>query len=65
MNERLSRIPPVDDPNGHALLFRLPLFNVDDPQGEPVAFLPSLRYGADNYLTKNEFRAIRERRLAV
>jgi hypothetical protein len=65
MNESLSRIPPVDDPNGHALLFRLPLFNVDDPQGEPVAFLTSLRYGADNYLTKSEFRAIRERRLTV
>lgn len=63
MNEHLSRIPPVDDPNGHALLFRLPLFNVKDPQGEPMAFLTSLRYGADNYLTKDEFRTIRERRL--
>jgi hypothetical protein len=63
MNENLSRIPPVDDPNGHALLFRLPLFNIKDPQGEPMAFLTSLRYGADNYLTKDEFRAIRERRL--
>jgi hypothetical protein len=65
MNERLTRIPPVNDPNGHALLFKLPLFNVDDPQGEPVAFLTSLRYGADNYLTKDEFRAIRERQLSV
>lgn len=63
MNENLSRIPPVDDPNGHALLFRLPLFNVKDPQGEPMAFLTSLRYGADNYLTRDEFRTIRERRL--
>lgn len=63
MNERLSRIPPVDDPNGHALLFKLPLFNIDDPQGEPVAFLTSLRYGADNYLTRSEFRAIRQRQL--
>jgi hypothetical protein len=63
MNENLTRIPPVDDPNGHALLFRLPLYNVKDPQGEPIAFLTSLRYGADNYLTKDEFRAIRERRM--
>jgi hypothetical protein len=61
MNENLTRIPPVDDPNGHALLFRLPLYNVRNPQEEPVAFLTSLRYGADNYLTREEFRAIRER----
>lgn len=65
MNQNLTRIPPVDDPNGHALLFRLPLFNVRDPQGEPVAFLTSLRYGADHYLTRDEVQEIRERRLSV
>ncbi|MFY9823861.1 MAG: DUF6073 family protein [Thermoanaerobaculia bacterium] len=63
MNQNLTRIPPVDDPNGHALLFRLPLFNVQDPHGEPMAFLTSLRYGADNYLTRDEVSSIRERRL--
>jgi uncharacterized protein DUF6073 len=63
MNEHITKVPPVDDPNGHALLFRLPLFNVEDPHGEPVAFLTSLRYGADNYLTKAQVSAIRERRL--
>ncbi len=65
MNENLTRIPPVDDPNGHALLFRLPLFNVEDPNGEPMAFLTSLRYGADHYLTRQEVHSIRERRLQV
>lgn len=65
MNQNLRRIPPVDDPNGHALLFRLPLFNVEDPHGEPVAFLTSLRYGADHYLTREEVRTVRERRLRV
>jgi hypothetical protein len=63
MNENLRKIPPVDDPSGHALLFRLPLFNVQDPHGEPIAFLTSLRYGADHYLTRQEVGAIRERRL--
>lgn len=63
MNKSLRRIPPVDDPNGHALLFKLPLFNVDDPHGEPKVFLTSLRYGADNYLTREEVAAIRERTL--
>lgn len=65
MNESLSRIPPVNDPSGHALLFRLPLFDVKNPNGEPVAFLTSLRYGADHYLTREEVQAIRERRLPV
>jgi Family of unknown function (DUF6073) len=65
MNQNLTRIPPVDDPNGHALLFKLPLFNVNDPNGEPVAFLTSLQYGADHYLTRDEVNAIRERRLQI
>jgi uncharacterized protein DUF6073 len=65
MNQNLTRIPPVDDPNGHALLFKLPLFNVQDPNGEPAAFLTSLRYGADHYLTRDEVNAIRERRLQI
>lgn len=65
MNEHLTRIPPVDDSNGHALLFRLPLFNVQDPHGEPLAYLTSLRYGADHYLSPQEVSAIRARRLQV
>jgi hypothetical protein len=61
MNSNLTKIPPVDDPNGHAMLFKLPLFSVSAPHAEPVAFLTSLRYGADHYLTREEVRAIRER----
>jgi hypothetical protein len=65
MNKNLRRIPPVDDPNGHALLFKLPLFNIQDPHGEPMAYLTSLQYGADHYLTREEVNSIRERRLQV
>ncbi|HBL26175.1 MAG TPA: hypothetical protein DD490_04995 [Acidobacteria bacterium] len=61
MNEHITRVPPVDDPSGHALLFRLPLYNLQDPKGEPVAYLTSLRYGADHYLTEGEVRTIKER----
>ena len=60
MNEHVERIPPVDDPSGHALLFRLPLYNRVDPDGEPVAYLTSLRYGADNYITESEASSFRE-----
>lgn len=62
MNENVTRIPPVDDPSGHALLFKLPLYNRADPYGEPVASLDSLRYGADNYITESEAKIFREGR---
>jgi hypothetical protein len=61
MNDHVTRIPPVDDPSGRALLFLLPLYDHADPNGEPVAYLTSLRYGADNYLTQDEVRAFQER----
>jgi len=60
MNEHVIRMPPVDDPSGHALLFRLPLYDRQDPDGQPVAYLTSLRYGADNYITEAEVRRFRE-----
>jgi len=59
MNEHVTSIPPVDDPNGHALLFMLPLFDRKNPSGKAVAFLTSLRYGADNYITEAEAQSFR------
>jgi hypothetical protein len=61
MNENIKSIPPVDDPGGHALIFKLPLFNRKDPQGKPVAYLTSLRYGAENYITHAEAKAFQAR----
>ena len=57
MNEHVTSIPPVNDPAGHALLFMLPLFDRSNPDGKPVAFLTSLRYGADDYLTEAQAKA--------
>jgi hypothetical protein len=59
MNESIKSIPPVDDPNGHALLFRVPLFDRTNPQGKPVAYLSSLKYAAENYITEDEARSFR------
>ncbi len=59
MNENVKSIPPVDDPSGHALIFRVPLYNRANPSGKPMAYLTSLRYGADNYLTESEVISIR------
>jgi len=61
MNEHVTSVPPVDDPNGHALLFMLPLYDRAKPDGKAVAHLTSLRYGADNYLTEKEVHAIKAR----
>jgi hypothetical protein len=60
MNEHVKSIPPIDDPNGHALLFMLPLFNFDSASDKPVAYLTSLRYGADNYLSQGEVKHLQE-----
>lgn len=59
MNEHITSVPPVDDPNGHALLFMLPLFDRTNPTGKAVAYLTSLRYGADNYITEAEVKSLR------
>jgi len=65
MNERITSIPPVDDPNGHALLFYLPLYDLRNPNGAAVAYLTSLRYGADNYITEAEVRSLQAGRPEV
>lgn len=60
MNRHVRSIPPVNDPSGQALLFNLPLFDLVNPDGRAVAYLTSLRYGADHYITEAEARAFRE-----
>jgi len=57
MNPHVTSIPPVNDPNQRALIFRVPLYNRRDPDGKPVAYLNSLRYGADHYITESEARS--------
>jgi len=64
MNEHVKSIPPVDDPSGHALLFMLPLFDRKNPSGNAVAYLTSLRYGADNYIGEAEVKALQSRHTA-
>ncbi len=59
MNDHVVSIPPVDDPSGQALLYKLPLFDLEDPDGLPLAYLTSLRYGADHYLTPDQVKAIK------
>ncbi len=62
MNEGIKSIPPVNDRSGRALLFMLPLFNRADPSAKPIAYLTSLRYGAEDYITEAEAKSFREPR---
>lgn len=52
MNKGINAIPPVEDPNGVAHLFLLPLYDHRNPDGTPVAYLSSLRYTVGDYITR-------------
>jgi hypothetical protein len=60
MNDGIEAIPPIEDPNGEAFIYYLPLFHSERPDQEPVAFLQRLRYTVGNYLTENDARAFRQ-----
>lgn len=59
MNGGIKSVPPVEDPNGTAHNYLLPLFNTKDPDGRPVAYLESLRYTVGNYITREAAEALR------
>ena len=59
MNDAIESIPPIEDPNGAAHLYRLPLFDTRKPDGEPVAYITGLNYTIGNYLTRADAAAFR------
>lgn len=59
MNDAIESIPPVEDPNGAAYLYRLPLYDAQKPDGKPAAYLTSLRYTIGNYITQADAAAFR------
>ncbi len=61
MNDGIKSVPPVEDPNGVAHLYYLPLFDRGTPDGRPVAYLTSLKYTVGNYVTQAQARRIRDR----
>jgi len=60
MNDGIDSVPPVEDPNGQAHIYRLPLYSMQDPEGKPKAYLTSLRYTVGNYVTFEEAEKFRE-----
>ena len=59
MNDAIEAIPPVEDPNGEAFIYMLPLSQTEDPDGAPAAYLQSLRYTVGNYLSEDEVEGLR------
>jgi hypothetical protein len=59
MNGAIKSVPPVEDPNGKAHVYLLPLFDTKHPDGNAVAYLESLAYTVGNYLTRDAAEAIR------
>jgi hypothetical protein len=47
-------IPPAGAPGKGQIYRMMPLLNVDDPDGEPVAYLTSLRFNMGGYLNKDQ-----------
>jgi hypothetical protein len=62
MNGAIKSVPPVEDPNGKAHIYLLPLFDMKQPDGRPVAYLESLVYTVGNYLSREAAEKIRARR---
>jgi hypothetical protein len=59
MNNAIESVPPVEDPNGAAHIYLLPLFRTDDPDGRPMAYLSQLHYTVGNYLEEERAQEIR------
>jgi hypothetical protein len=61
MNGGIKSVPPVEDPNGKAHIYLLPLYDVKRPDGVPVAYLESLAYTVGNYLSREAVEEIKAR----
>lgn len=59
MNDAINSIPPVEDPNGHAHIYKLPLYDRNAPDGQPIAYLTGLQYTVGNYITEATAQAFR------
>ncbi len=60
MNNAIKAIPPVEDPNGEAHIYKLPLFSYEKPDEKPKAYLAKLKYTVGNYITKSQLEAFKK-----
>lgn len=67
MNPHLTMVPPVNDKNGRAQIFNLPLFERDQVDAidkgiltPPFAHLTSIFYHAEDYLTPDQVAEVKD-----
>jgi hypothetical protein len=60
MNDAIEAIPPLEDPNWEAHIYRLPLFDRKHPDGPAAACLTRLQYTVGNYVEADEIEKLRE-----
>jgi len=53
----VRQIPPAGSPGKGQIYRMLPLHDIDNPDGEPVAYVTSLRFTMGGYLTPDEIAA--------
>jgi len=57
--DNVKKIPPAGNPGLGRIYRMLPLFDYDDPNGPPTAYLTALKFAMGTYLTERELEAFR------
>jgi hypothetical protein len=57
--DHVRAIPPAGNPGVGRIYELLPLFNCEDPDGPPVAYLTALEFAMGNYISEAQVEAIR------
>lgn len=57
----VKAIPPAGNPGMGRIYDRLPLFDVEDPEGPPAADITALKFAMGTYLSEAELEAYRNR----
>jgi len=56
--DHVQMIPPAGNPGDGRIYQILPLYNVQDPEGKPAAYLTGLKFRMGNYLTQAQITSI-------
>lgn len=57
--DNVRSIPPAGNPGDGQIYRMLPLFNMADPDGKPVAYLTSLKFAMGTYLSEEGLQSIK------
>jgi hypothetical protein len=58
--DNVRAIPPAGNPGEGRIYHVLPLFDRDDPEGPPAAYLTGLKFAMGNYVTEAHIKSVAE-----